>query len=169
MVINKPIQAGDSLKISFSASYDSAIFTPKIVLSGVANKYEKVGTGSFEISLTPAETALFEAGEYVYSIVVYSADDRYTIETGRVDILADSSDAAGDYRTQSEKILDNLTNAINGIATSAQLETSINGRSIKRMGAEELIRLHAYFTRKVKDEKAAAKYGRGNRLIRVVL
>lgn len=168
MVINKPIQSGDSLTIEFTAAYDSAVYTPKLILRGITNKYEKVGTGSFTIALTASETAAFDAGEYVYSIVLFSDDDRVTIETGRVNVLVDSSDAASDYRTQNEKTLANLEAAINGIATSGQLETSINGRSIKRMGAEELIKLHSYFTRKVKEEQNKAKFGKGNRLIKVV-
>lgn len=168
MVINKPIQAGDSLTIEFTANFDSSVYTPKLILSGIADKYEKVGAGAFKIELSAAETALYVAGEYVYSIVLFSDDDRFTLETGRVHVLSDSDSAASDYRTQNEKTLANLEAAINGIATSGQLETSINGRSIKRMGAEELIKLHSYFTRKVKEEQNQAKFGKGNRLIKVV-
>jgi hypothetical protein len=170
MVITKPIQAGDSRKITFTANYDSAIFTPKLVLSGIANKYEKIGTGAFEINLTATETAEYVAGEYVYSIILFSNDERYTHETGRVNILADSSAAAaGDYRTQNEKILAALDASILGIATSAQLETSINGRSIKRMDPEQLIKLHSHFKSKVREEQNLAKFGKGNRIIKAVL
>lgn len=169
MVINKPIQAGDSLKITFTANYDSAIFTPKLVLSGMASKYEKVGSGSFEITLTAAETATYTPGEYVYSIILFSNDERYTHETGRVNILADTAEASGDYRSQSKKIFDAIEASMLGIATSAQLETTINGRSIKRMDAEQLIKLHGYFKAKVKEENNIAKFGKGNRIIKAVL
>lgn len=169
MVITKPIQAGDSRKITFTANYDSAIFTPKLVLSGIANKYEKIGTGAFEINLTATETANYVAGEYVYSIILFNNNERYTIETGRINVLADSSAAVGDYRTQNEKILAALEASILGIATSAQLETSINGRSIKRMDPEQLIKLHSHFKSKVREEQNLAKFGKGNRIIKAVL
>lgn len=166
MVI-KDIRAGDTYKISFTADYDSSVFTPKLILNNQHKKYEKTGSGSFEITISAAETAEFLPGEYAYSLVMFSIDERYTIESGFLNIIGDLAAGETDSRTANKKILDAIEATIQGVASLGQQQTSINGRSIVRYSPDELLKLHSHFKRLVRQDESKAKYGTGNRKIMV--
>lgn len=165
MVIPKQIQAGDTLTIEFTADYDSATFIPNVVLTNASKTYTKAGSGEFEIVLTAAETALYTPGNYAYSVFVSDGTDRYTIESGFVDVKADLTAGITDARTSNRKILEAIEASIQGAATLGQLQTTINGRSIQRYTPEQLIKLHSHFKRLCKEEDSVSKFGTGNRKI----
>lgn len=160
MVIDKSIQAGDTLKLEFTATdYDSATFTPYFVLSNATSNYSVTGSGDYEITLAASVTALWVAGEYTYTVYVSDGTDRYTIERGTVKVLPDITTGNVDARTTNKKILEAIEATIQGAATVGQQQTSINGRAIVRYSPDELLKMHSQFKRLVKEEEIKAKFG----------
>lgn len=165
MVIKKPIRAGDTLKIEFTADHDSGTFTPYLALSNATNHYTATGSGDFEITVPFATTATWAAGSYTYSVYVSDGTEKHTIESGTVEVLPDLSAGAVDARTTNRQILDAIESTIQGHATTGQQSTSINGKSIARYTPDELLKLHKHFKRLVKEDEAKARFGSTTRKI----
>lgn len=167
MVITKPIQAGDTVKLEFTADYDSATFIPHLVLSNRFKKYSITGEGSFEFNITSAQSADFEAGNYAYSIYVTDGVNRYTVESGFVEVKPDLTAGNIDGRSISQKSLDAILATIEGVATNAQQQMTINGRAITRYSIAELISLKREIEKDVRDEQRISKFGKGGKKIMV--
>ena len=153
----QPIQAGDTFNLCFSANYSASIYTPKLILNDGVNKYEKTGSGDFEIKIPAAETEQYSPGEYAYSIVLFSADDRHTIETGFTHVIADLASTGADSRNKYRKIVDAIDASVLGLATAAQKQVTINGRAIERFTPEELIVLRDKYAKLAQSEERAIK------------
>lgn len=153
MVI-KSIQAGDTYKLSFSADYDSALYTPKLLLNDGVNKYEKVGTGDYEITFTAAETAAFVAGEYAYSIVLFNQDERITLKSGFLTVIANLELAGSNAKNKYQIIVDAIDASVLGIASAAQKNVTINGRAIERFSPDELIQPRDKYAKLAVDEQS---------------
>lgn len=166
MVI-KPIRAGDTYKVAFIAPYDSSSYEPKLILNNAVNRYEKVGSGDFLVEITAAETALFVPSEYAYSLVVFNSTERHTVHSGFVQVLPDIAAQNAQLKSNNKLILEAIEATIKGVATLGQQQTSINGKSISRYSPDELLKLHVYFRKLIKQEENALKYGSGNRKIMV--
>lgn len=161
----KDIRAGDTYKLSFTAAYDSAVYTPKLLLNSATDRYEKTGSGSFDIELTAAETADFVPGEYAYSLVVFNNDERHTVKSGFLKVLPDLAREGADGRTNNQKTLAAIEATLQGVATLGQQQTNINGKSISRYSIEELIKLQDHFKRLVKQDANQERFGTGNKKI----
>lgn len=167
MVISKPIQAGDTVKFSFEAEYDSATFTPHLVLNNRFKKYQVAGTGGFEINISASVSAEFEPGDYAYTIYFTDGTERYTFESGFVQVKPDLSAKVVDARSMSQKTLDAIQDTLHGTATHAQQQMTINGRAISRYSIAELIQLKKEIEKDVRDEQRAERFGVGGKKIMV--
>ena len=148
----KSIQAGDTFSISFCANYDASIYTPKLLLNNGVNKYEKVGSGDFIINIPAIETADYPPGEYAYSIVLFTSDERITVESGFTNVIADLVTDGASTKNKFKIIVDAIDASVLGVATTAQKQTAINGRSIERFSPEELIVLRDKYAKLAKIE-----------------
>ena len=166
MVI-KSIQSGDTYRASFTAPYDSSVYSPKLILNDGVNKYEKVGNGDFTISISAAETAAFVAGSYSYSLVLFSDTERVTIESGFVTVIANLESDGASTKNKFQIIVEAIDASVLGIATTAQRQTSINGRAIERFGPEELIVLRSKYAKLAVEEQRKLDGKPGNRKIYV--
>lgn len=158
----KPIQAGDTFTLSFSIDYDPSVYTPKLLINDGVNKYEKVGTGNFKIDITASETSEFAPGEYAYSIVLFSAEERITVESGFTKVIADLALNGANTKNKFQLIVDAIDASTLGIATAAQKNMTINGRSIERFGPDELIMLRNKYEKLAKQEERKQKGYAGN-------
>ena len=112
-----------------------------------------------------AASEKYAAGIYTYQAYVVkpvSPTEKYTIETGQIEILPNISaaDSQVDFRSHAKKVLDALESLIEGKATSDAASYSIAGRSISKMTPEELIKWRSFYLSEYQtecDAKAIAK------------
>ena len=166
MVI-KSIQSGDTYSITFSADYDPALYAPKLLLNDGVNKYEKVGSGDFEITVSAAETAGFAAGEYAYSIVLFNQTERVTIKSGFLSVVANLETTGANAKNKYQIIVDAIDASVLGVASAAQKNVTINGRSIERFGPDELIQLRDKYAKLAIAEQSKIDGKPSNRKIYV--
>jgi len=152
-MVMKPIQAGDTFSIKFSGNYDPFIYTPKLLLNNGVNKYEKVGSGDFIINIPASETATYPPGEYAYSIVLFTSDERITVESGFTHVIADLVATGANTKNKFRIIVDAIDASVLGVATTAQKQTAINGRSIERFSPDELIVLRDKYLKLARIEE----------------
>jgi hypothetical protein len=166
-MVVKSIQSGDTYTLEFSADYDSALYTPKLMLNDGVNKYEKVGTGDFEITITAAETALYAAGQYAYSLVLFNVEERITLESGFVTVIANLETTGANTKNKYQIIVDAIDASVLGLATSAQKQVTINGRAIERFTPDELIKLRDKYAKLAQTEQRNQNGKPANRKIYV--
>ena len=144
--IPKQIVAGDSIgwtkslsnypaSAGWALSYTLVSPTARQVINGSASGDD------FLLAANATTTAAWAPGTYTWTAAVSKGTDRYTIESGQVEILADPATAASglDTRSHVKKTLDALEAVIEGKAANDQLAVSVAGRSITRMSPEELL------------------------------
>jgi hypothetical protein len=130
------------------------------------------------VEVAAATTADYDAGVYDYQATVSKYDDldadepalleRYTIKTGKIEVLpAFSAQATGyDNRSHVKATLDALEAVILGKASKDQLSYSIAGRSLSRMSPQELLDWRkAYRAEYASEERKAGR--KSSNLIRV--
>lgn len=123
------------------------------------------------ISLTAVTTAAYTAGEYWYQAYVTKGAERYQVETGSIVIKENlAASATFDGRSHVKKVLDALEATILGKASKDQLSYSIQGRSLSRMSASEVIewrdKYKAEYQQELREERIAKGLG-NNSIVKV--
>ena len=142
--IPKQIRAGDTLKFTDSIPDYSALDGWTLNYS-LANKNDKIAITSsasgsdHAISVPYVTTAAWASGKYRYQAYVDDGTDRYTVESGNLEILNDLKGGFVDDRNHVEKTLDAIEAVLEGKASQDQLSMSINGRSLTRFNPSELL------------------------------
>lgn len=95
---------------------------------------------NFSVSVLPATTTTYKSGDYIWSAKVALGSNVYSIDAGACTVKVDlaTKGAGYDPRSHVKKVLDALEAALVKKASKDQLETDIDGVSIKRMAPEEL-------------------------------
>jgi len=120
---------------------------------------------SYRVTVAPATTAGYAAGNYTWYAWVEKVGARVTIDDGLVTLKGDpSSLATSDGRTSARRVYDAITAVIEGRATKDQEEYAIGSRSLKRTPIADLLVLRDRFKTEVDSEIAAEKMadGQGN-------
>ena len=121
--------------------------------------------GEWVVTLTAAASAALSPGVHGWAIRASKAGFRETILAGSLLVEADIA-ADTDRRSHARRVLDAVEAAIEGRATSADLEyVFADGRSIKMMGHDELYRMRDRYRREVAREEGR---GAGGRPVRIV-
>lgn len=153
------IIAGDTLTITItSAEYPSTDgWTGCLALRGkMPVDITATGNvdGSYTVSALYTETRQYPAGNYLYVLYVANPTEQYTIETGRVDVVARADLSRNtDVRTHARKVLDAVEATLEGRATNDQLSYTINGRSLQRTPLTELLQLREHYRDEVRKEE----------------
>ena len=108
----------------------------------------------FFFQVPHATTSGWTAGDYSSSVYADDATNRYPQDQEAVTVKP-SLDSAVDGRSTYRQIADAIDAAILGSAGSNQLSMSIAGRTIQRMGMEELMKAKTQFDSLVKSEENA--------------
>lgn len=105
------------------------------------------------VSVLPATTAAYTAGDYTWAARVTKATESYTVGEGTM-VLEPNLAALTTYdgRSFARTMLDAIQAALEGRASSLQLKMEINGRSLEYYGASDLIRWHSYYKSLVAQE-----------------
>ena len=95
---------------------------------------------NFSVSVLPDITTTYKSGDYIWSAKVGLGTDVYSVDNGACTVKVDlaTKGAGYDPRSHVKKVLDALEAALVKKASKDQLETDIDGVSIKRMSPEEL-------------------------------
>lgn len=127
------------------------------------------GDGYHLVNEAPATTDLWAAGVYKWQSYVSDGTDRYTIETGTIEILPDLTDAATDTRSIVKRTLDAIEAVIENRASIDQQSYTIAGRSLSRMSVEELLTLRdkykSEYLQEIQSEKIARGLGTKNKIL----
>lgn len=110
--------------------------------------------GAYVVDLPPVQTAQVAAGEWAWAAWVSRADDRRTVDDGRITVRPNPAAATGDVRTHAERVLEAIRAVIEGRATKDQESYSIGGRSLSRTPLDDLMRLETRYARRVAAERA---------------
>jgi hypothetical protein len=167
--------AGDSLRFSSSVpdypASDGYTLTYKLVRRDAAGGPITIvaaadGDG-YLVTVLPATTASWTPGKYTWAAYVTKTGERYTVETGEVEILPDPavSGAPLDMRSQARKALDDLNAArATWVATGGRVKRySIAGRDIEYKDAAEIDMEINYWTKQVGEEQTSADLEAGRR------
>lgn len=123
------------------------------------------GDSTHLAAITAATSGAYGLGMYHWQAYVTKATERYTVDSGTLEVLTNfATQSAGyDNRSHVKKTLDALEATILGKASTDQLSVSINGRSISNMKPEDLIKWRdLYKSEYAREQKAEAiKNGTG--------
>lgn len=152
--------------------YLSPTWTLHVRLTSASNYYdltaEADGAGGFEIDIPAATTADYSAGPYSWlAYVTNDSNERYSLQTGSIEVLPDLAVATQgvDTRSRNKRILDAIEALIEGRAASDVEEYSINGRDVRKMSLDSLLRWREYYRDQVRAEDSAIGVKTGGRRI----
>lgn len=136
-------------------------------LRNVTNTIDLTATASGDdhlISLTAVTTSGYTNGEYWYQAYATKGSMRYQVDTGMIEIKENlAASATYDGRSHVKKVLDALEATILGKASKDQLSYSIQGRSLSRMSAADVIewrdKYKAEYQRELRQERLAKGLG----------
>jgi hypothetical protein len=163
------IIAGDTLEWTASYSdYPASAWTLTYYFRGLLGSFDitaaQVGaTDSYIISEAIATTVNFVAGDYEWEAYVGDGSERFRVDCGKSVVTASlSTQSAGyDPRSDNEKILDSITAVLQGKASQDVLSYSINGRSLTKMGFEDLVKTQNHYKWLVELENRNKRFKQG--------
>ncbi|MBC8324305.1 MAG: hypothetical protein H8E27_01590 [Verrucomicrobia subdivision 3 bacterium] len=162
------LRAGDTLKwdktLDDYPANDSWVL--KYAFRGNAGTFDITAGSSgadHSVSVSPTTTTGYAAGIYDVLGFVEKGTDRYTVYTGRIEILPDLETAGSSYdgRTHVKKTLDAIEATLENRAGKEILESTIEGVAIKRIPHEELIAMRSKYFGWYQQELAADRIAQG--------
>jgi hypothetical protein len=121
----------------------------------------------YRVNVLPVTTASWEPGRYSWSSYVTDGTDRFVIERGEIEILADPVAGSDSYdtRTHARRVLDAIEAVLEKRASVDQMELSVEFsgqvRQLKRTPLQDLIALRSKYLMYVADEEAAERMRNG--------
>jgi hypothetical protein len=100
-------------------------------------------------------TAVYADGEKPFQFYVTNATERYTLSSGIVILKNINS------KTHARKVLEAINARLENRASQEQIEYEINGRRIKFISHEELLKLRSFYLREVSNEEAKERIASG--------
>ncbi|WP_430735161.1 hypothetical protein [Halodesulfovibrio aestuarii] len=96
-----------------------------------------------------------QAGDYYWQLFAVMDGSNFLLESGALRVVPNllSEGEGFDGRTEAEKGLAAVEACLAGKASKDQLSYSIKGRTLTRYSVEELLKLRAYFVRRVCKER----------------
>jgi len=130
------------------------------------------GTGStdFAVSVPSATSAAYTAGDYYWQayIIRNSDSERVTLDSGIMTVVGNYDASSADPRSHARITLDKIEALIEGRADNSVDNYTIAGRSLVRMGVDELMTWHSHYQALVEAEDNAIARSRGKKTKRAV-
>lgn len=157
--------AGDTAKwLKSLGDYPASagwVLTYSVVNSAQRYTVSGVSAGDDHLVVaSAATTAAWVPGEYSWRAQVSLAGETFTVAEGRLTIAAAYS-AATDGRSRARRSLDAVEAMLEGRASSAVAEYTINGRALKYIPVPELLALRGRLRTEVTREDDAARSSAG--------
>lgn len=138
------ITAGESVSwlksLSDYPASDSWVLTYSLVKSDNQIQIVAAADGDDHLIEIPIATSTdYEVGDYAFQAHVSNGTERYQVDSGKIEIVADFAAQGSGYdsRTMLEKQIDALDAAIYGRASKTQLMQTISGMQIQHMDLEK--------------------------------
>lgn len=147
----------DTLTFDTTLSSDYDGWTLTYYLNSSYSVVASFADGVFSVNETLTN---WTPGWYDVQGVVTDGTSRYTVETGKVEILADLATVT-DSSSHVKKVLDAIEATILGTASKEQESYQIQGRQIKYRSMAELLQLRDVYRRDWAMEQKAAKIKAG--------
>jgi hypothetical protein len=141
---------GYSGRCSFTNAY-TAYTAETIVYSG----------GEWHYTISAADTADYESGDYTALFFAYNGENRYRIDSFMLTILPDPMTQPADLRTTARQILDAIDACLTNSATIAQQNISIGGKAIGKYSLTDLMSLRDKYAEMVRNEEHSDRVARG--------
>ena len=162
---NAPVGVPDELFVGdfiqfkiteFSNDYDNSLFTMKLVarISTGANTEISITASASDddylFSVASGTSSSFTPGDYHYQIEIErdSDNERIVVDRGVLKVSTDYDNNV-DPRHHSEIMLTKIESILEGKADSDVSSYSIQGRSLTKLGIEELLEWRSYYQREV--------------------
>ena len=148
---------GDTVKWTKTlADYPASVWTLTYEFRGPSS-HQVVASASGDdhaVALTPAETAVWNAGDYWWEAYADDGTDRHKAISGALTVSTDfaADDAIADHRTHAKKVLDAIEAVIENRATKDQQAYTIAGRSLQLTPLADLLRLRKEYKAEVLSE-----------------
>lgn len=113
------------------------------------------------VTITAATSAAYVPGTYSWQSYVTKSTVRHSVASGSLNILPNFATATGDLRSNAKRILDAVEAVLEGQATTAQQEYTIQGRSLKKIPIADLIVLRDKYASIYQSELAAERIKNG--------
>lgn len=122
----------------------------QIVISGADN-----GDGKHFFEISASISTNYEAGQYNFKVVAINGLNKREIKTGVMIVNPDyiSNSSGYDTRTQNKKVLDAIQKNILGLASKAEKQYTINGKSLERFSLEDLMKAESKYKDLVRKEE----------------
>ena len=123
------------------------------------------------VSVGQSTTASYTAGDYRWQAYITrdSDSERLTIDSGTFEVVANRSASTADPRSHAKIMLDKIESVLSGRADGDVAAYSINGRSLTKIGIDELMtwrdRYRAEYLREVRAERRDNGQGTGSTVL----
>lgn len=155
------------------SDYPASAWTLTYYFRSAAAYFDVTATAdgdAFEVSVAKATTAAKTAGWYDWFAMVDDGAERYQVDSGRVEVLANVAAAAAyDARTFARKMVDSIEDALESRATADTLDviqTQLDSRGLTR-DRNGLLKLREYFAAEAAREDRARLGVKSNRILAV--
>ena len=160
--------AGDTLKWDVSVP-DYPATDGWTLTYEVKSKNEHIATitasadgDGYTVTVPAATSAGYTIGHHHYRAYVTKGSERYTVDSGDLEILKDFEDSGNyDDRTHAEIVLDAIEAVLESRATKDQESYSIAGRSLSRTPIGDLLALRDRYKTEVVANHRADQIARG--------
>ena len=145
----------------FPATLYTLAYTLAPLAGGEVQTINATASGSdFSISLTPADTAQFQAGDYqltgfVKDIATGGVDEQTQIYVGRLQVLS-GAESTADRRTYAEAVLQDLRDTYKRLAKNSISQATVNGKTYTKLNLVDLRTEIGYWETQVRNEQGGA-------------
>lgn len=163
---------GDTVKWTKSLSdylpADGWVLSYAFVLEGGSSNQKTAtstdnGDGTHLVTITAATSAGFSVGIYHWQAYVTKSGERYTVESGQVEVNPDFATLTAGYdnRGHVKKVLDAIEAVLENRASEEQNYIMIGSTQITNIPHGELLALRSQYRSEYQRELQAAKIARG--------
>lgn len=138
--------------------------TYSLVKSGVRIAISASASGDDHLVSIPAATsAAYAAGVYAWQAYVTKSTERYLVDSGSIEVLANFAAATSGYdgRSHAAKVLDALKAKIESRATKDQEQMLVGGQVVGQMPIHRLLEFYDRYKAEVANEQAAERIANG--------
>ena len=156
--------------LSFQAAVSDARYLPPawsctlhLRGAGTINLTAAPDGATHEFTAAPAATTAWTPGDYWWTIRATNGTDVVEIGSGQMKVAPDLAAVTGPYdgRTENEKALAAINAVLAKRATIDQQRYVINNRELWRTPIPELLKLFAFYSTRVRRERARRNGGSG--------
>lgn len=116
----------------------------------------------YTVTISASTSNGYTVGEYHYMAYVTKGSERFAVDEGRIEVVANFADSGNyDARTHPEIVLDAIEAVLENRASKDQESYTIAGRSLNRTPLEDLISLRDKYKSEVIQQQRADRVARG--------